>query len=54
MKLDLKQVEYIIIEKEDDFEQLLKELRELSEAKEVKFEKLISKIITAKQIERDF
>ncbi len=54
MKLDLNQIEYIIIEKEDDFEQMLKELKTISQNKNIKYERLISKIITAKQIEKDF
>lgn len=55
MKLDLNQVEYIIIENESDFDRMISELRLITnEKKDMKFENLIAKIITAKQIERDF
>ena len=54
MKLDLNEIEYIIIEKDDDFERMLKELKALSNNRHIRYEKLISKIITAKQIEKDF
>jgi hypothetical protein len=55
MKLDLNQVEYIIIEKESDFDRMIVELRKIAnEDRELKFENLIAKIITARQIERDF
>lgn len=55
MKLDLNEVEYIIIEKETDFDRMIKELRTIAKKDEkLKFESLIAKIMTAKQIERDF
>lgn len=55
MKIDLNQVEYIIIEKESDFDKMIDELRKIANGnKELKFENLIAKIMTAKQIERDF
>ncbi|MFD2034009.1 abortive infection system antitoxin AbiGi family protein [Belliella marina] len=55
MKLDLNQVEYIIIEKESDFDKMINEIRKITNGnKELKFENLIAKIMTAKQIERDF
>ena len=55
MKLDLNEVEYIIIEKETDFDRMIKELRTIANKDEkLKFESLIAKIMTAKQIERDF
>ena len=55
MKLDLNEVEYIIIEKETDFDRMIKELRTIAKKDEkLKFETLIAKIMTAKQIERDF
>lgn len=52
--LKLKEIEYIIIENESDFEIIIPELRRISEQKNVKFETLIAKIITAKQIKKDF
>jgi hypothetical protein len=54
MKLDLTQVEYIIIENENDFERMLKELKTICKDKNVRYESMITKIITSKQIERDF
>lgn len=54
LKLDLNEIEYIIIEKEDDFEKMLTELKKISKKNNVKYEKLISRIITARQIEKDF
>lgn len=55
MKLDLNEVEYIIIEKETDVDRMIKELRTIANKDEkLKFESLIAKIMTAKQIERDF
>ena len=55
MKLDLNEVEYIIIEKETDFDRMIKELRTIANKDEkLKFESLIAKIMTSKQIERDF
>lgn len=55
MKLDLNEVEYIIIEKEADFDRMIKELRTIANKNEkLKFESLIAKIMTSKQIERDF
>lgn len=55
MKLDLNAIEYIIIEKETDFEQMIEELRIIVENDNtIRFENLISKIMTSKQIEKDF
>lgn len=54
MELDLNQVEYIIIQKDSDFEPLLNELKIICNEKGVRYETMISKILTAKQIERDF
>jgi hypothetical protein len=52
MRLDLNEIEYIIIEKEADFDRMIKELRPLANKEEkVKFESLIAKIMTAKQRE---
>ena len=53
MKLDLSQVEYIIIEKESDFNTMIGVLKRIANP-QATFETLISKIITAKQIEKDF
>jgi hypothetical protein len=54
MKLDLSQVEYIIIEKEADIEFMLGKLKELAKNNKIKYESLVSKLITSKQIEQDF
>ncbi len=55
MYLDLNQVEYIIIEKESDFDRMIDELKKIAKGEQkLKFENLIAKIMTAKQIERDF
>jgi len=54
MELDLNMVEYIIIEKESDFDRIFKELKRICNDKKVRYESMIAKIITAKQIERDF
>ena len=54
MKLDLTQVEYIIIDNETEFNKLILELKSISTSKKVSYETLVSKIITSKQIERDF
>ena len=54
MKLDLNMVEYIIIKNESDFDRILKELKRICNDKKVRYESMIAKIITAKQIERDF
>ncbi len=54
MKLDLNQVEYIIIEKESDFNRMLTELKSISKSGKVSYESLLSKIMTAKQIDQDF
>lgn len=54
MPLHPNEIEYIIIEHEADLEQLLPVLKKLSSKNGVRYETLVSKIITAKQIERDF
>lgn len=54
MPLDPCEIEYIIIELEKDMEPLLKVLKKLSLKHELGYESLVSKIMTAKQIERDF
>lgn len=55
MPLDLNEIEYIIIENEEDFDRILKELKSIGDRDEhLKPESLIAKLITAKQIERDF
>ncbi|MBS9525859.1 hypothetical protein KI659_17695 [Litoribacter alkaliphilus] len=55
MKLDLNAIEYIIIEKETDFNRMIMELGEIASThRKNKFENLIAKIMTAGQIERDF
>lgn len=54
MPLDPCEIEYIIIEQDKDIEPLLKVLKKLGSKTKVSYETLVSKIITAKQIERDF
>ncbi|CAM3835911.1 abortive infection system antitoxin AbiGi family protein [Aquirufa aurantiipilula] len=53
MKLNLSAIEYIIINKENEFDKITPILKTLSN-ENVRFEVLLSKIITSKQIERDF
>lgn len=53
MKLDLNAIEYIIIDNEKEFIKIIPVLKELSNEK-VSYEFLLSKIMTSKQIERDF
>ncbi len=53
MKLDLSAIEYIIIDNEKEFDKMIAVLKKLSN-KEVSYELLLSKIMTSKQIERDF
>lgn len=54
MQLDLDQLEYIIIEKEEDLEPMLDSLKEISALNGVRYEGLVAKMMTSKQIERDF
>jgi len=54
MPLDLNEIEYIIIKNETEFDKMLEKLEQLSKTKGIRYETLISKLITAKQIERDF
>lgn len=54
MKLDLNQVEYIIIERESDFPKMIEELKKIGKKRKIAFENLVAKIMTAKQIEKDF
>ena len=53
MKLDLSAIEYIIIDNEKEFDKIIPALKKLSNEK-VSYELLLSKIMTSKQIERDF
>jgi hypothetical protein len=53
MKLDLSAIEYIIIDNEKEFDKMIPVLKKLSNEK-VSYELLLSKIMTSKQIERDF
>ena len=53
MKLDLSAIEYIIIDNEKEFNKIIKVLKKLS-TKKVSYELLLSKIMTSRQIERDF
>ena len=52
--LNLNKVEYIIVKDDKDVEMISKKLETIVDNKEVIFTSLISKIITAKQIRRDF
>lgn len=54
MPLNPVEIEYIIIEHDADIEPLLKVLKKMSSKNKISYETLVSKIITAKQIERDF
>jgi hypothetical protein len=55
MKLELNAIEYIIINNENDFDKMIPVLKKLSSKnKNVSYEFLLSKIMTSKQIERDF
>ena len=54
MNIELDRIEYIIVKNEEDKEDLYPILNKLSSAKGVKYEKLISAIITCKQIRKDF
>jgi len=53
MTLDLNQVEYIIIEKSSDLESMLKNLKVICKGS-TQYENMVSKIITSRQIDRDF
>jgi hypothetical protein len=53
MKLELGAIEYIIIDNEKEFDRMIPVLKELSNQK-VSYELLLSKIMTSKQIEKDF
>jgi hypothetical protein len=53
MKIDLTAVEYIFVDNENEVERIIKELKIISIGK-IKYEYLISKILTAKKIETDF
>lgn len=53
MKLDLSAIEYIIIDNEKEFDKIIPVLKDLSNEK-VRYEFLLSKIMTSKQIEKDF
>ncbi len=54
MNLDLHEVEYIIVSKEEEKEKLYPILRKLSLKHKVKYENLVSAIITCSQIRKDF
>src|SRR5690606_25926074 len=53
MKLDLSAVEYIIIDNVKEFDRMIRVLKDISTPK-VSYEILLSKIMTSRQIERDF
>ena len=52
--IDPSHIEYIIIEDEKFIDPILKAIKSLSVTKSVSYEGLVSKLLTAKQIERDF
>lgn len=55
MRLSLEAIEYIIIDRSSDLKLLLPVLKKITEGSDdVDFERLVSKVITARQIERDF
>lgn len=54
MTFDYNFIEYIMIESEDYFSDILKELRKISKKSGFNFETFVSKLITANQIMRDF
>jgi len=54
MPIDLEEVEYIIIENGTFFDKILDALKKLSITHSIKYEILVSKLITAKSIEKDF
>lgn len=53
-KIDNNEIEYIIIKNSKDVDKLLKALKKISNLTNVKYEQLVTKIITARQIEKDF
>lgn len=54
LKLELSAIEYIIIDSDKDIKVLLSKLKNLSKKNSYSYENLVSKIITARNIERDF
>jgi hypothetical protein len=54
MKLDLNQIEYIIVEKKSDLKIIFEAVKKVSASKSIEPESLISKIMTAEQIKKDF
>ena len=50
----MERLKYIIIENEKEFVRLLEELKEISKKCKVRYETLVSKIMTSKQIENVF
>lgn len=54
MKLELESIEYIIVAADSDMKTLLIELEKIATKSKYNYTKLVSRIITAKQIERDF
>jgi hypothetical protein len=54
MPVKLNAIEYIIIDKQGDFSDILNVLKDLSSDNKVEYEFLVSKLITARQIEKDF
>jgi hypothetical protein len=53
MKLDLNAIEYIILDNEKELEQMIEVLKKI-QTDEVSYDILLSKILTSRQIERDF
>lgn len=54
LKLNLKYLEYIIVDKPTDLKKLLSSLHKIALKKKIVYEDLVSKILTARQIRRDF
>jgi len=54
LTFDLKALEYIIVDTPKDLEKLLPVLKSVSAKKGITYESLVSKILTARQIRRDF
>ena len=53
MKLDLNAIEYIILDNEKELELMIGVLKKI-QSDEVSYDILLSKILTSRQIERDF
>lgn len=54
LKIDLDSLEYILVASPDDLEILLPALKKISTKNNITYENLVSKILTVRQIRRDF